>query len=204
MSPPPPSRPASSSWSATFAYVPGALFFGGGLFLATGVYYGARRGLATAVAESESGGGSGGATRSAQPLTLRGAVKSDPGIALLGARALLYGTLLALGGCGVLVAGAALVLDVRSPQDFTDKLRGYGPGARERIEGRFRPAVDAVSGSGRAAAKNMDESLGAVLRSSVPRVTTSVQDEYAGLSKRDKRALDEFLALFDDEKKGGK
>jgi hypothetical protein len=208
MSLPAPRAAPSSSPSAPsyFSHVPGLVLVGGSLFLGAGVFFGARRGLASAVADAENGGGGGGggggsAPRSAQPLTLRAAVRSDPGIAVLGARALLYGTLLALGGCGVLVVGAAWALDVRSPQDFTDKLRGYGPSARARFEGRVRPAVDALSGGGRAAAKGVDESVGAALRSSVPRVTTTVQDEYAGLSKRDKRALDEFLALFNDDKK---
>jgi hypothetical protein len=190
--PPPPRRARTSPplppW---LAYGPAALLGGGAVCLAAGTFFGLRRGLATAAAVDESG-----RAAAAVPPTLREALR-DTRASALGARALLYGTLLALGGCGVLALGAAAALGARSPQDLTDILRAHGPRVRARVEGAARPAVDALAGGGRAAAAAADGSVGAALRSAVAPVRARGDDDvYAGLSKRDRKALDEFLALF--------
>lgn len=174
-------------------YLPHAMGGSAAVCLVGGAWVGARLSLRRAAEDPENL-----KKRAITPLpnSLSGALRSaGPPLATLAARAFLYGTLLCLGGAGVAVAAAAYALDVRSPQEFTDRLMSHGPRVRSSMEGAARPALEVVALGGRAAARATNETVGAAVRKTTPPLRSNNRDDdMEGLSARDAAAYRDFLA----------
>jgi hypothetical protein len=165
--------------------------------------------------EEEADGGGGkrrAAATAAAPAAPRGALPTLHNLAAtplprggtagaLATRALLYGTALCLAGGAVGAAATAWWLGVGSLSEFAERMREprYMPAFRAWLEGGLQPGLGAVAGGGKALARAADASVGSAIRAAAPGVTgPGLEEELAALSKRERRAVEEVLQLFEE------
>lgn len=191
--------------AAWLSHLPLAMGTSAVVFLVGGAWVGARLSLRRAAADPEARD----LSKLEKPhATLSSALKSaGPPLASLAARAFLYGTALCFCGAGVAVGAAAWILDVRSPQEFTDRLSSHGPRVRSSIQDVARPALAVVEKGGRVAARVTNDTVGAAVRNNTPVLRSGGaaggrDDDFDGLSPRDAAALAEFTAWFNGEASG--
>lgn len=177
-------------------------------FLGVGAAYGVRRSLTKVHAEELAEKRIALKSASHPPTLAALAAQEIPGGLKLGqyaARAFLYGTALCLTGGVVSVLFVGWALGVKDAQGFTDKMLELMPSVKNRLMNAMGPTMESVAGGGRSMARAADRTVGSAVRSTMPALSgpSLREDELKGLSKKDRKAVQEFMRWLEGEGTGG-